>query len=430
MPFQRFKERHEGMGPFEAAYEGTFPGGFFGIRGRAEQRDLTNELIAKIESDDELEGLRAAAETGRAPMTREQHEFFRGALTAAADNVRSVNSRLSTFADSQEVLRNRTVSPDDADHLNLFDMQAAQISELMRSIDPDVRARGESQFGELLDAQRSYLRDNEVTRAELKAADDAGRNERRKEFQGMLNPIFNVMRQDRANYAALAEQLEDGAPDENASPALVTQLLQYTGASVRASDDGNWTLNLGPIGLGDNAVPTMTYSQIRRQLEQSHQGRDQFLSGEVANIAGLAGKQGFGINGESVDDLVFPLAGQVYQEREAAQEPKTPLTSSPEESRETGRAVGGAARNFFEGAWTAVGSMLGADERFVDQSGNEFLRKDYGGGRYGWEAVEPDPEAPPRPIPRARDNLPGRSRGVWIPPFMRPHMQPRRPVND
>src|SRR6185295_13074689 len=101
--------------------------------------------------------------------------------------------------------------------------------------------------------------------------------------------------------------------DQVETPSLVSAVLEYSMAELRQSDDGNWSFALGPIGLQDTNLPAMTYSQIRNRLNQAHQGHAQSLRDSAAPILEEAQKRGFGVNGNGVDDLLFPLANEEYR---------------------------------------------------------------------------------------------------------------------
>jgi hypothetical protein len=318
MAFEKFKERHGGSGPFRAFYEAATGGhGIFGRLGLDEERDLTDDLISQVQNAPGLEGLTAAAEAGRGPMTREEHANFRAGLIQSALNLETANVGYEGFRAQSSRLRNTTVTQGDAEQLDIMDAQASYAHRLLSSADPALRTQGAALMGSVLDTQRQYAITNEDQRAQIDAQAEAGRDARRGEIQSLYDQqILGPLLSDQANFGAIAAQLEGHEGAEIASPAVTSAVLDYAGASLRQSDDGSFSFSIGPVGFRDKDVPTMTYSQLRNQLNQAYDGRRQSMMAVSGTIGELAKRQGFGINGTEVTDLLFPLADQARRANE------------------------------------------------------------------------------------------------------------------
>lgn len=323
--FDKFKASHGGVGPFAAFYDAATQGhGLFGRRGLSHERELTDSLI------DQARGtpLESLAEFGKMPMTREQHGEFRAKLLQTANTMQSLSAGYDEFNQSLAKLRASAPTNADREQLDLMDSAGKYAARLIQSGNPALMSEGVAHLTQLFQTQQAYSAENEKTAAQLAIADDARRNEIRKEIQGELNAkIVDPIREDTANYEAISAQLT-GNGDANAPPALVTEVLDYAGAQLRQSDDGSWSFRIGPVGFGDKAVPDMTYSQLRNQLEKAHQGRDRFMRASADQLNAQAQKRGFTINGAGVDDILFPLAGAVYKQQEAESAP-TVLLPTP-----------------------------------------------------------------------------------------------------
>lgn len=380
MPFEKFKAKHGGAGPFAALYDAMTGGeGIFGQRGLSNERNLTDSLIDSVQGDDAL-GLAELAEQGRARMTREEHADFRAGLTQAVLTQRTLDAGVDVFSRNMASLRARADNEDELGSLDVMAAQGDYAFKLLRSQDPVLKAQGAKLMGDAMAAQSQFGTALEDRRIQLEESEKAGRETIRKEFQSELDTrLFDPIRQDTANYRAIREQLTgDGAAI--ASPALTSAVLDYAGASLRQSDDGDWSFSLGPIGLRDKAVPTMTYSQLRNQLDAAQRGRDEYMRGEIANYAELAQRRGLGINGTRVDDLVFPLANATYARRE--QELAPPPTTS--------RDIEDKTRNFAENVTnTLEGVGRGAFPNVVKGVTNLL------------DFVTPDAPEPPPPRRRA-----------------------------
>lgn len=367
MAFDGFKARHNGVGPFAAFYDAATNGhGLFGRRGLAEQRSLTDSLIAQAQGTP----LQAFAEIGKSPMTVEQHGAFRAQLLQTANNMQALSDGYDDFGASLAKLRARARTDADREQIDLMESAGKYAARLIQTGNPQLMAEGTANLTKLFDAQRAYSADNERTEAQLAAADDAKRNEIRKEIQSELTAkIVDPIREDTANYQAILAQLT-GHGDANAPASLITEVLDYAGAQLRQSDDGNWSFRIGPVGFGDKAVPDMTYSQLRNQLEQAHQGRDRFMRASADELNKQAQRRGFAINGTGVDDILFPLASAVYRQQEAESRPKLEVPKPADVQQGTSQTL----HNIF-GATGAVGRGI-RDTFFPDeQPPIEILRE-------------------------------------------------------
>lgn len=329
MPFEKFKAKHGGSGPFAAFYDVLTDGqGIFGRRGIKGERALTDSLIESVQSDDRL-GLSEVAEQGRSRMTAEEHADFRADLTQAVLTQRTLDAGVDSFNRSMVGLRARADNEDELGSLDLMQANGDYAFRLLRSQDPALKAQGAQLMSSVMANQAQFSTTLEDRRIQLEESEKAGRETARKEFQDQLNSqIFAPMIQDRAAYASLASQISRGNAADVAPPSLVSAVLEYSGAALRQSDDGNWSFSIGPLGISDTNLPAMTYSEIRNRLNDAHRGHDESLSGVMANYAELAKTRGLQINGSRVDDLVFPLANATYarREQEFRPPPKDPET--------------------------------------------------------------------------------------------------------
>lgn len=352
MAFDKFKQRHGGQGPFRAFYEAATDGtGLFGRLGLREERELTDRIIGQVQNDDDLAGLVPMAEAGRAPLTRQQHTEFRAGLMQAALNQKVLDANYQQFFGEQALLKRNAMGRDDLDAVDLMGSHAEMANRYLRSGDPALQKEGAGMMAEVRAQQRAMITANEATRIQMQGAEEAGRDEIRGEFQSLVDSQFTApVLQDTAQYSSILRQLEGGDGEQVAAPALTTMVLDYAGASLRQSDDGNWGFSFGGLSIGDKAVPDMTYSQLRNQLNAAREGRDQYLRGQLEHIGGLAKKRGFGINGAEVGDLLFPLADAVYKQRERDIRPP-PVTqeSAQNAGKSAAETVGNVATGFARG---------------------------------------------------------------------------------
>lgn len=417
MPFKKFKEAHGGRGPLQEAYSAvTGETGLFGRLGLKEERAMTDDLISQLSSSDEFKGLAGMIEVGRSPLTREQHAQFRAGLTQAAIDVQAFNAGMAEFADRMTDARRTIVSKEDGQILDNFQTLANHAQRLSASGHMD---KAESIFGSVLENFGAYVQRNEEQRLEIESSDAAGRETIRKELQGVYNQhILAPTLEDEANFGSIMAQLETGDPTANATNAQTSAVLEYVGAQLRGSDDGNWSFRLGPLGLGDAAVPTMTYSQLRNAMVAARRGRRQALDGAAQELSKRAELQGFGINGSRIGDLIFPLADAHFSRLE---QESTPAAPTAKDVMATGTKIGEGIRNVFVGGGQAVRSMLGMGEPYQDDKGNQYELIDRGEGRKEWRAVGerlPVNGDPPPRNPRAADKL-GQINGVYVPPPLR-----------
>jgi hypothetical protein len=325
MPFTKYKASHGGRGPVEDLYARATGGeGLFGRLGLREERTLTDQLIADVSGHEEFRGLAGMLEVGRSPLTREQHAEFRSGIMQAALNTRVLNAGLDEYQTRTAQARAQAVGKEDLLMLDNFDAMAAHAQRLAASGNSE---KAQEVFGSVMQNFGAYVARNEEQRLELESSDEAGRETIRKELQTQLNKLADPLNEDTANYGSIREQLEGHAGEEVADPSLVSAVLEYAGAALRQSDDGNWSFAIGPLGLSDTNLPAMTYSQIRNRLEAAYKGRSQSLREAAGRISTEADKRGFGLNGSRVDDLLFPLANAAYRERET--ESKPPSATSP-----------------------------------------------------------------------------------------------------
>lgn len=364
MPFKKYKEAHGGKGPVKDFYSRATNGeGLFGRLDMKQERAMTDQLIADISGNAEFRGLEGILEIGRAPLTREQHTEFRSAVMQNALNQRVFNAGYQEYLDESAKVRANAISKDDLLMLDDMDAQAKHAQRLSLSGDEALRQQGMALMANVLTTRREYLRTNEAQRLELESSEEAQRETVRKEIQGELNSrIFDPIRQDTANYKSIRAQLQ-GAGEEVAPQALISAVLEYTGAQLRQSDDGNWSFSLGPLGFSDPNVPAMTFSQLRNRLDQAYQGRDEFMRGEAEGYAAEAKKRGFGINGTRVNDLMFPLANAAYIEREQetqATEVKTDPAKVEAATRTALDKVSGALSGFGRAAMPHLVEGAGA----------------------------------------------------------------------
>jgi len=426
MAFRKFKERHGGNGPIAEAYGAVTGGeGLFGMLGMQEERELTDRVISQVQSNKELEGLAALAESGRAPLTREQHTQFRAGLMQSALNLRVVGEFTTAFSGEQTRLKANAVGANDLEILGVLDAQGDYAAKLMRSNDPTLRASGAALMGNVWSEQRTFASNNEQQRLQVDASEAAGRNEKRKEFQSALNSrVLDPLTQDHANYSAIANQLI-GEGEEIAPSSLVSTVLDYAGAQLGVSDEGRWSFKLGGIGLGSQSIPSMTYSQLRNRLDAAHQGRASSLQGAASEIIEQARLEKFAVNGTEVTDVVFPLADQIHKERELEIAP--PTLADPAAAQTAGSEAATAVTGAIAGFGRGIAEATGIDKainlpitnalEWIDNAGQTLKAK-------GEELLTPNSAAEPAPRRRYRPQLPGTRGGVYVPEFM------RRPTND
>lgn len=370
MPFKKYKANHDGRGPMEDLYSRATGGrGLFGRLGMREERELTDQLIADVSSNDEFAGLAGLTEAGRGPLTREQHAEFRSSLTQAALDSRVFNAGFDEYVRNSARARAQSVSKEDGLMLDNFDAIANHARRLAASGNG---AKAQEVLGTVLQNFGAYVARNEEQRLEVDSAKEAGRDKIRDELQGEINTrLLAPMIEDEANYRSILAQLERGQGAEAAPNALTSAVLEYAGAQLRGSDDGNWSFSIGPLGLSDAAVPTMTFSQLRNQLNAAFRGRNEFMRAQLGRYGAEAQKRGFGINGTNVDDLLFPLANEAFPRREiefAAPKADPARIQSGAEgiSSTVGNALSGAGRGFFPnlvgGATNALEFLFGPDE--------------------------------------------------------------------
>jgi len=165
MPFERFKERHAGQGPFQLAYGALFPDGVLGRRGLADERELTDEVIGRIQADEQLEGLDSLISAGRRPLTREQHASFRAALAQAATEQKTVAAGFDAFNREQSRLLN--TNPADSEQLITMTSQMEIAHRYLMSGNPELEKAGAALSAKVLDAQQAYTTTNEAQRLAL-----------------------------------------------------------------------------------------------------------------------------------------------------------------------------------------------------------------------------------------------------------------------
>lgn len=381
MPFERFKAKHGGTGPFAAMYDAMTGGeGLFGRRGLSNERALTDSLIDSVQGDESL-GMGELAEQGRTPMTREEHADFRAGLTQAVLNHRTFEAGIDLFQRNMAGLRARADNEDELGTMDLMQGQGDYAFELLRSQDPALQEKGMQLMGNLMSSQQQFSTALEDRRIQMEASESAGRERIRSEMQADIDSrIVSPIIEDTANYEAIRAQLKGNGSDV-APPSLVSAVLEYSGAALKQSDDGNWNFSIGPLGISDTAMPAMTFSELRDRLDTAFEGRDAYMRTELGNMAAIAQRRGFGINGTQVDDLVFPLANAAYRQRE--QVVTAPKVSDPDQVQEA-----------VENAEDKVESWLGAFGRatmpnFV-QGAADLLEKAMG------------PEVEPVPYSRTR----------------------------
>jgi len=78
--FDKFKAKHGGEGPLELAYGSMFPEGILGRRGLDDERELTNQVLEKVQADETLVNLDGLITAAQSPLTRKQHAAVRSAL--------------------------------------------------------------------------------------------------------------------------------------------------------------------------------------------------------------------------------------------------------------------------------------------------------------------------------------------------------------
>lgn len=204
MPFERFKEKHGGRGPFETAYEALFPYGVLGRRGLDDERDLTNELVSRVQADDELAGLDGLVAAAQQPLTREQHHRVRAALTQAVVDQRTINAGYAGFQAQQAELRERMVNANDEEQLGVMDSQMTYAHRLLTSSNPQLQAAGTALATKVLDAQQAYATQNEAQRLAKDAADETARTALGNERWSRFQQIGDDLRSESAPYLVQA----------------------------------------------------------------------------------------------------------------------------------------------------------------------------------------------------------------------------------
>lgn len=340
MPFKNYKASHGGRGPVEDLYSKATSGhGLFGQLGLHQERELTDQLIHDLSNNEEFKGMEGMLEAGKSPLTREQHAAFRSGIVQAALDRRVFNAGLEEYQAKAATARTNMVSKEDAIAMDNFDAMANHANRLAMTGHTD---KAMEVFGNVLASFGAYNQRNEEQRLELESSEDAQRETIRKEIQGTINSnIVAPYIQDSTAYRTISAQLEGQSGDQVAPPSLVSAVLEYSMAELRQSDDGNWSFALGPIGLQDTNLPAMTYSQIRNRLNQAHQGHAQSLRDSAAPILEEARKRKFAVNGDGVDDIMFPLANEVYrqQEKETAPPSVVPPSGAQPSGKETPKDV-------------------------------------------------------------------------------------------
>lgn len=366
MPFKKYKAEHGGRGPIEDLYAKATGGvGLFGTLGLRQERELTDELIAEVSSNEELSGLAGMVEIGRSPLTREQHAQFRAGITQAAINMQAFNAGMSEFATRMGDARGTAVSKEDNQILDNFQALANHAQRLSATGNT---GKAEEIFGNVLENFGAYIARNEEQRLEVESAEAAGRETMRSEMQGQLNSLRASATEDQALFRSIMAQMEGIAGDEVLPPSLVSAGLEFAGAALRQSDDGNWSLGIGPLGISDTNLPAMTASQLRNRMNAAYRGRQEVLNGAAQTLVDAGKLRGMGVNGSNIDDLYFPLASQVFQQRE--RETKPPSLTDPGRAGELSKRITetisnvgeGFFPNFVEGASRGLEWLLGMPE--------------------------------------------------------------------
>lgn len=396
MPFKKYKETHGGRGPMENLYASVTGGeGIFGSYGLRQERELTDQLIADVSSQDEFRGLAGMLEVGRSPLTREQHADFRSSVLQAALDTRVFNAGMGDYAQRSKAARGQLASAEDALILDNMDAMAAHAQRLAAAGRGD---KAQEVFGAVMQNFGAFIERNEQQRLEVESAQAAGRDTKRELFQTVYNQqVLGPTMQTEADYTSIAKQLENGKPDEIAPNSVISAMFQFAGAQLRGSDDGNWSFSLGPVGLSDAAVPTMTYSQVRNQLNAARDGRMEVLNRLTSGLTENATRQGFGINGSSVDDLLFPLASAQFKSRETEFKPPSmiPDMSTTGEAQPTGVETPQAV---------IKDTLIGLGDIYQYARSNWRDQFEYLLGR------KPEELPPPPPPPTPGDRRPGNRR--------------------
>jgi hypothetical protein len=409
MPFERFKERHGGEGPFKLAYGALFPEGIIGRRGLADEREQTDELVGQIRGLDWVENLDSMLQAAQRPLTRDQHHAVRAALTQAVTDQATLGDAYDTFQREQQRLEQ--VNPADQEQLRTMSAQMDIAHRYLLSGNPELEKAGAALSAKVLDAQQAYTTTNEAQRLALG-------EQKWSRFQALQDDLRSeslpYQQQARAWAAVNAALQENSAAGDLALVYGAMHVIE-PGSAVQQGELANAA---NAAGVPDLAITA--YNRLLRGGERlTPQERKQFYN-LARNIMETANGEQLERNARAVAAGRDGEIGEPYLRN--LMQPIAPLG---EQRGDFGTVPTGEAQP--SGAETPAGVIRDTAIGIGDM---------YQGARRGvsnaFEALlGPRAERPPQPpssgetfngVPIERD---GTARGVYIPRFLR-----RRPTND
>lgn len=295
MAFDRYKAKHGGEGPFESAYAAMFPTGILGRRGLDDERELTNQLLARIQGDDELAGLDSLIAAAQQPLTREQHQKVRGALLEAANDQHVVNSGYDAFQAQQAELRQRAGTGADEEQLGVMDSQMSYAHKLLLSSNPDLQKAGTALAGKVLDAQQSFSTTNEAQRLAKDAADEQLKQQYGTQIFTRYEQLSDDYRNESTpflNQRAAFGRIKASLANQNSAAGDIALIFNY----MKLLDPGS-VVREGEFATAQNAsgVPDLLLTAYNRLLRDgqrlSPEQRADFYKQSIASYQQTALEQ-------------------------------------------------------------------------------------------------------------------------------------------
>lgn len=165
MAFERFKEKHGGMGPLQAFYAGATEGqGIMGQWRPSFVRDRLGATLDEIRADADLPAdFKELAESQRnANLTVPEAFATITGLQQRARDIRAINGAFTGFTKQQEALRGAARTEENRGQLDVLDTQAEYGRSLMLSSNPELQAMGRAVTEKVFAGQQSYATTNEA----------------------------------------------------------------------------------------------------------------------------------------------------------------------------------------------------------------------------------------------------------------------------
>lgn len=165
--FDKFKENHGGLGPFQALNSALTGGeGIAGRLGVKHARSVLNSIIDEQQGDAELgESLAPVWDNlKRTRMTEADLEKSASLLVQRGADIKQLGQSFGDFGELQKRYRGAAANKDDLAILDGLDTQAKIAHDMVRSANPQIAQKGQEFFGKVLDAQREFATKNEEQR--------------------------------------------------------------------------------------------------------------------------------------------------------------------------------------------------------------------------------------------------------------------------